>query len=266
MTARCRRTDSCHLERKKLADLPNFEALDTQLRELAIGCCEPIFWFETESRKVIANGTVTFVASAPEPIMVTAAHVVRGYQAAVKEKKGVALQIGDVPVTDIEKYLIAISDKLDIATFDARFFLEIKGARKKSPLTFKSADRLSKLDPVMLGGFPGKRRYEEGDQELIFGPFYSLGGIQSKSPTEVTWRIEREYLVPHEFIPQVPENYDLGGISGGPFIGCFDSGGLVNFAICAIISEASPAFEYVVARRTDFIQPDGSLVEPNHLF
>jgi hypothetical protein len=58
-------------------------------------------------------------------------------------------------------------------------------------------------------------------------------------------------------------NDRLGGISGGPLIGWFETPDhLAHYVLAGVISEAHQELENVVARRADFISDDGSIAEP----
>lgn len=246
---------------KSTDDLPNFSEIDETLREIAIGCCAPIFWWRTTDRKILNSGTITFLKTTGRLIGVTAAHVFRGYESDCNGGV-IVLQIGSISVSDFASRLIDISDRLDMATFDISYIGDLDMGRKTSPLSARSANHLTDRDAVILCGLPGSRRFVE-NSDVAWGPFYALGGIHSQNDRDIRYRVEREYLVKHRFIPELPEGYELGGISGGPLIGCFDADTFLNFAISGIISEASASLEYIVATRTDFIRDNGSIFEPD---
>lgn len=239
---------------------PDFSGIDETLRGIAVGCCAPIFWWRTTDGIVSNNGTITFLKTSTNVIGVTAAHVFRGYEGA-RDSEAIALQVGSVPVSDLGARLIDISDRLDIATFDVSFLGDADMGRKLSPLGRRSAKDLSPEDAIILCGLPGGRRFLEKNKDISWGPFFALGGIHSQNDCDIRYRVEREYLIKHQFIPQMPEGYELGGISGGPLIGCFDADTILNFGIAGIISEASAQLEYIIATRTDFIKDDGSIAE-----
>ena len=80
--------------------------------------------------------------------------------------------------------------------------------------------------------------------------------------------LERGYLLPilGEGLP--PENFDFGGISGGPMLTVV-GGTLHSFALAGVIyqgpntandsNQAIPGLEVIRARRARFIHSDGSL-------
>lgn len=81
--------------------------------------------------------------------------------------------------------------------------------------------------------------------------------LTSQDPT---FLIEREYGIPLKDIAELPMNYDLGGISGGPVISWFETKNFItSYHFAGIISEASSEYENIIAKRADFIRPDGSI-------
>jgi hypothetical protein len=95
------------------------------------------------------------------------------------------------------------------------------------------------------------------------------GGIAtSVSEKDVSSQIEREYLMSYfgEDIP--PENYNFGGLSGGPMFAVVEST-LRSWALVGVVyqgpntsldtNEAIPGLEVIRARRPHFILPDGRL-------
>jgi hypothetical protein len=95
----------------------------------------------------------------------------------------------------------------------------------------------------------------EGD----WGLFTALGIARRVIRDQITWVAERSAGVSTD----LPPNHRLAGISGGPLIGLFESASrLTHHTLSGIISEAHQELENVIARRADFIQDDGLIVEP----
>ena len=67
----------------------------------------------------------------------------------------------------------------------------------------------------------------------------------------------------------IPENFNFGGISGGPMLSVIEHRGLRTWALAGVIyqgpntshnaDEAIAGFELIRARRAHFILPDGTL-------
>jgi len=110
----------------------------------------------------------------------------------------------------------------------------------------------------MLAGWPGKARTERGPEDVDFLGFYALGIAQTVNHDQITFQVSRE----HDVTPvdrQLPAGYDLGGISGGPMVAAFELSNFVTFRLCGIIVDGWAEAEYVIARRAEFIQADGSI-------
>ncbi|MEQ9638481.1 MAG: hypothetical protein RIM84_00525 [Alphaproteobacteria bacterium] len=231
-------------------------------REILSGACAAIFWFAQDDadRPILGNGSVTFLQTPERLLGVTAAHVIRGYQA-VRDVRPVTLQIGDEIFEKLRT--IAISDRLDIATFELT--ARTLAGNGKPIVPFASWPPVAPLEGfgIMVAGYPGGERRIEGRLEVNFGLFTGLGIARRVTVDQVTWLIEREYCMEGGPVPAMPPNYDLGGISGGPLVALWESAaGLVTYRLAAIVSEANAGLEHIVGKRAEYIQPDGSIDEP----
>ena len=106
------------------------------------------------------------------------------------------------------------------------------------------------------------------DRQAIFGATPGSGLASSVSEKDVSTLIEREHLIPMlgQGIP--PENFDFGGISGGPMLMVIQ-GSLRSLALAGVIyqgpntsedpAEAISGLEIIRARRAHFILSDGHL-------
>jgi hypothetical protein len=171
-----------------------------------------------------------------------------------------------MPVPDILKRRIDVSDGLDLATleFDKQFLTGL--SKKISPLQFWPPMPPTDGSGILLAGYPAKARFEKIDlsrkrMELNCGLFCSLGTARIVSDEQITWRFDPLKDEPTSDSQVVERHYDYGGISGGPLIGCFETASFVlHFKLSGIISQASSTLENVVAKRADFIRDDGSIV------
>jgi hypothetical protein len=113
----------------------------------------------------------------------------------------------------------------------------------------------------MLAGYPGRNRIQEKPFEVEWGLFTALGIARRVTNIQITWRVERDWGC-----GDLPVNYPLGGISGGPLIGWFETPNhLTEYVFCGIVSEANSELENVVCTRADYIGDDGSIREPGPL-
>jgi hypothetical protein len=111
----------------------------------------------------------------------------------------------------------------------------------------------------MLAGYPSVDRTHPKPMEVEWGLFTALCVSRLVIRDQITWVAERT----PDITTDLPPNHRLGGISGGPLIGWFETPGhLAYFTLSGIISEAHQELENVVARRADFIGDDGSIVKP----
>jgi hypothetical protein len=113
----------------------------------------------------------------------------------------------------------------------------------------------------MLAGYPGRDRLQAGPFEVGWGIFRAIGIARRVTNIQITWRVERDWGS-----GDLPANYPLGGISGGPLIGTFETPNyLSQHVLCGIITQAHSELENVVAIRADYICDDGAIREPGAL-
>lgn len=91
------------------------------------------------------------------------------------------------------------------------------------------------------------------------GLFVGLVTAGRVSMDQISWTADRNHLVPHDSIPELPRNAELGGISGGPVIALLERNGVHYWGLVGIISEASAQLEHVIAKRADYINSDGTI-------
>jgi hypothetical protein len=71
---------------------------------------------------------------------------------------------------------------------------------------------------VTYCGFPGNGRRDLGDRQVSFG-IVGMGGIVTNAHEScISVQIEREYLLRVLGNEEFAENYDFGGMSGGPVL------------------------------------------------
>lgn len=222
-------------------------------------CSTPIFWYENKPNSpILRNGTVTVVKTPDRLIGVTAAHIINSYSAQ-SENLNLKLQIGEELIPDLQKRIIAVCDKLDLATISlGNSALDKKIVPLPWPPRAPQEGR-----SIMLGGYPGQERLEDQRRVCNFGTFAAIGIARTVSDDQITFLIERDFSLPLKDIKELPMNYDLGGISGGPVISWFETKSFIaSYHFAGIISEASSKYENIIAKRADFIRSDGS-IKPN---
>lgn len=229
--------------------------------DILMGCCVPIYWFrlDKENPKILYNGTVTLLRTPKKLLGITAAHVLKGYEKDRQEQK-VRLQLMDEGFDDLLERVIAVSNRLDIATFDFDEKLLKKMGKEIIPLTSWPPQPPEEGRGIMLAGYPGFDRLEPKKLKANFGLFTAIGIARVVTNEQITWAIDREYFAHIPKVRELPPNQDLGGISGGPLISWFETPNYVSYyKLSGIISEANATLENVVAKRADYINDDGTI-------
>jgi hypothetical protein len=234
------------------------------VRDILKGCCVPVLWFQLDRQNpaVLHNASMTLVTSSKATFGVTAAHVERTFAKHRRDQR-VRLQIFDAVVDDLLERAIAISDGLDLATIGLGSGVLSQLGKDVVPLRTWPPLAPAPGRGIMLAGYPGQERLNSAPLEVDFGLFTVLGIARSVSDEQITWVVERDYGVDVSKIPTLPRNSDLGGISGGPLVGWFESPNhLATYRLSGIISQAHAGLERVIAKRADFIRDDGTIQEP----
>ena len=232
---------------------------------LTISCCLPLFWFRPgdPTGAIMNSGTVTLARPNERTFGITAAHVVRGYQSDL-ERHALGALLGDADIGDLASRIIDVSDDLDLATIDlSDGLLERLGPGwSVFPLSLWPPQPPMEDRGITMGGFPASLRQVMGPGRVAFGPWTVLSIARGVTDDQITWKFAKEYLVSQPANPQSgAARFELGGISGGPLLRVGESaGGLVGFRLSGIISQARPEYEFVVAKRADFIRADGTIM------
>jgi len=237
-------------------------------RRILANCCVPIYWFNlgTKDFSISHNGTLTIVQTPKALLGVTASHVFRQYEAD-RKNGSVRLQLMNEVVDDLDKRLLDISDKLDLATFALEEGLVKRLGR--TPLGVWPPRPPQEGKGIMISGFPAVERIESKNFEVNFGLFTALGVARRVTEKQITWLLEREFQLANARVPAPPPEYDLGGISGGPLISWFESPNFVSHhCLSGIVIEHPdyksnkdmPPIERLVAIRADSIAESGKIV------
>jgi hypothetical protein len=233
--------------------------LGDEYRGILSRCCAPMYWHQRINGRlqILNSGTLTLVQTPKRLMGITAAHVIRGFETDHAEATSpIHLQVMSA-FLNLE--VIAISDKLDIATLviDKKTIGQM--GKEIVPLLTWPPREPQEGRGIMLAGYPAADRLEPKPMEANWGIFTALCVARRVMDDQITWRAERR----EEIMTDLPPKHQLGGISGGPLIGWFETPGhFTTYALSGIISEAHQDLEYVVARRADFIREDGSIAKP----
>jgi hypothetical protein len=219
------------------------------------------------------NGTAFFLNPGQGVFAVTAAHVVDGWRASRASEDAGPLRLagnGTSIALDWDARVIDAHPEIDIATFGVTE-AEIKSL---GTIVLTGSQRAWPPGPpqeqrgIYYCGYPGIGTRYPSLQEVVFGAVSGSGIATSVSEKDISSLIEREHLMPAlgDGIP--PENFDFGGISGGPMLTVVQ-GALRSWALSGVIyqgpntsenpEEAIAGLEIIKARRAHFVLPDGRL-------
>jgi hypothetical protein len=242
--------------------------------ELVASLTVPLYWIIREDSGVRArNGSAFFLDAGRGPFAVTAAHVLEGLEKAQASGAIVACQLGSDLTLDLagKHGVIDRHDTMDIATF--RITAEEVAALGKTVLTGHNKE-WPPAPPehdrgVTYCGFPGIGTVWVSTSEISFGAVPGAGIASSVSDTDISSLIEREHIMDVLGTGLPPENYDFGGMSGGPMLTVVEHNNLRSWRLAGVIyhgpnpspypDEAIAGLEIIKARRADFIKDDGTL-------
>ena len=116
----------------------------------------------------------------------------------------------------------------------------------------------------MIAGYPRDDLVDEKSRHPNWGLCTILGIARRVTDEQITWVAEPEHASQDSPVPQLPDGYSFGGLSGGPVVGLFETERhLVIHELSGIVSQAHGEFRNIVAKRTEFIRPDGTIREPS---
>lgn len=225
-------------------------------RGIVRNCMVPIYWNRPFGTRIGTNGTITIVKSDEAVFGITAAHVIASLRC-------------DMNWAPVNAYIYDINFKIEI--IDINYEIDLATIKLPDQI-MKSVGRdivpvyLSKYIPVregrgvLIGGYPGNSRIEY-DDSCNFGIFVGLGVARRVYDDKITWSPDPSSVVHSSKIPTLPEGYELGGISGGPFIGKYERAGLEFMQLAGIITEARSDIQNVIAAPASFIAPDGKILK-----
>lgn len=243
--------------------------------EFVTSVTAPLYWVIREGKKQyrVRNGTAFFLDAGDGLFAVTAQHVIEGLRRDSAVGNVVAVQLGlDVRLDFAGKHaIIAEHPGIDIATFRivegeiaAIGKNRLTGHQRTWPPGPPQQDR-----GVHYAGFPGTETIWLSPGEISFGAAPGGGVASSVSEKDVSSLIERENLIAVLGGGIPPENFDFGGMSGGPMLSVIETGGIRSWSLAGVIYEgpnpspdvaqAISGLEIIRARRAHFILPNGQL-------
>lgn len=222
----------------------------------------PICWPLSIDEKGLhlTNGTAFFVKTPRAVFAVTAAHVVREF---LKDKERYprtpcGLVDTDTQI-DLPGDLIAVGEGVDIATF--RVSESIISKFEKHPLTAWPPKVPKVGQGLLYAGFPGQNRERRGSHEFTFG--LSTGGtpVDHVDDVKIVTSLNRAELVDPLGRGLPPEDFEFGGMSGGPVLAVVETG-VVSWGLAGVIFEGSKlGGGLLYAARATCIRDDGTIAE-----
>ena len=256
-----------------------FRQISRDLMMAAVGHCAPIFWEgrDNAGRPFRHNGTAFFLQTSEALFGVTAAHVLEGsgsWRDSCERHGYSTLLLGakdgaPVPL-DWDARCVDIDLELDLATF-AISAREIAATQK---VAFVDVGTPPPGAPRNAGwvtycGYPGVLRRQPTSEVLLFGASTGTGKITAGDEKSLHVQLERGDLEPAFGIGVPPENFNFGGLSGGPMFRNFVGPDGPFLSLTGVVisgpntdatsGESIAGFDLVSARPTTFIRPDGSL-------
>lgn len=223
----------------------------------------PICWPQSsiDREKIrLSNGTAFFLKTPRAVFGVTAGHVIRKFlQANALDPRIRCGLLDSETEIDLQRDLIAIGSNVDIATF--RVSERTIAKLEKHPLT-AWPPRVPKIGQGLLyAGFPGQTRERRGPREFSFG--LSTGGtpVDHVDDVKVVTSVNRDELVDTLGLGLPPEDFDFGGMSGGPVLAISETG-IVSWGLAGVIYEGSRlGGGLLYAARATYLQDDGTISE-----
>jgi hypothetical protein len=241
----------------------------------------PLYWVTREPTGAVGtrNGTAFFLRTSEALFGVTAAHVIEGtngWRAHCEMHGKTNLRLGakegSSVAFDWDARCVDINLEMDIATFTV------------SPQEIHQIDRTpygglqTEWPPpapatntgITYAGFPGVGTRQLSRAAVQFGIVCGTGLVSSVNDRDISTLLEREYLEAAMGEGVVPENYNFGGMSGGPVVyNLLTKGGIFVNALAGVLiagpnpssdpNESIQGFELFRARRACFIRVDGRL-------
>ncbi|MDF1554430.1 MAG: hypothetical protein P1P84_15270 [Deferrisomatales bacterium] len=246
--------------------------LGRTMLETAIGYAAPLWWVEPsdDGRHVVRNGSAFFLDCGRGPFLVTAGHVFSGYLEARRDRGAGLATVGTGPgpgpgeglEVDLEERLIAHSSDPDVATFRVAAgepgrsgCVVLTGHGREWPPPPPEEGR-----GVFFAGFPGLEVLRPGPRVLSFGALAGMGVATDVGSRSIWSQFERGEWTDVFGLGLPPEDYNMGGLSGGPLLAVVEHLGVMSWRLGGVICEASSQLaEGMFAARADFIGPRGEL-------
>jgi hypothetical protein len=255
-----------------------FAGLGQAELELSASYPTPLYWVlrDTNGLEQVKSGTAFFLDTGEATFGVTAAHVVTEYFRDTKSPTFRQIMIGAnggfaLPIV-LGDRVIDASEAIDIATFRVSRE-EISRLNRNTLRGYVKSWPPAPTEPsspAIYCGFPGVGRRWVHPKTQIHGMVTMAGLVTNVSDTCISIQIEREQLFQIFGDRKMPENFDFGGMSGGPVLSMVQRPDLLRFwkPTGVVFQGPNPTndveqsiegLEIIRIRPIQFIKPDGML-------
>jgi hypothetical protein len=233
----------------------------------------PLFWHIGVPNEGPLRGASTFIIQfETRYVAVTADHVIAQYLEAREADHRTICQIGECRVWP-EASLIARSSKLDIATFqiDAEKLSEM-GAVPFDCRPDWPPPEVKEGDSLTLAGYLDTRRNKIGRGYYEHEAWGANAIADAVSPREIVTVYDPEVaFAADDGVTKPPLRLNMSGCSGGPAIVLKAVNGLIRWFPAGFIYKGPgdkaegefATFDRIHIRKLHFIQPDGTIAEPD---
>jgi hypothetical protein len=231
----------------------------------------PLFWHIGVMNDGVLRGASTFILQfADRHVAVTADHVIAQYLEALAADERTLCQIGLARVWP-ERALIDRSAKLDIATFE----VDPERLPQMGAVAFDCRydwppPETAVGDTLTLAGYLDLRRNKLGKGHYEMEAWGAHGIADGVSDREIVTVYDAERTFAADGVAKPPLGYNMSGCSGGPVIVLKVLNGLMRWFPVGFIYKGPDGnaegefttFDRIHIRKLHFIQPDGTIREP----
>jgi hypothetical protein len=233
----------------------------------------PLFWHIGARNEGVPRGATAFILRFEHRfVAVTADHVIEEYFADLDADKRTMCQLSSCRVWP-EKSLIARSTTLDMASFEidpgqlAGMGADTIDCRGQWP-----PPDVSVGDSLTLTGFLDTQRAKIAAGHYEMRAWGAHGIADAVTERDIVTIYDPESaLSPHDAVAKPPVGFNMSGCSGGPVILVKQVNGLVRWFPVGLIYKGPngkaegelASFDRIHTRRLHFLQPNGSINEPN---
>jgi hypothetical protein len=236
------------------------EELELQARR----CTAPIFWYDPQAppgSRIINNGTMFFLRLPKALIGVTADHVYQGYLDALDKNAAIRCRLHSLEF-DFCSRSRDRSKELDLATFNIieEDLSELNQVVHTPPRSWPPSS-IQEGKGVIFVGYPGIYR-EEKDMRVYWTAYSAETVAQVVADDRIVVQFEREYQVSRRNKKAAPPNVWLGGMSGSPLFGLWESP-IFYLQIAGVGLQFNEALEIARFIPINYLEIDGCIKKAN---